>query len=58
MAQLPNDVLDPLLSVDGSYLDAAFYQIRLDYGNLDWYYVKELGVGRQQIAILPRRMLV
>lgn len=58
LAQLPQDVVAPLLGVEGAYLDAAFDQIRKDYGSVEAYLAKELGVGPREIARLRRRMLV
>jgi protein-tyrosine phosphatase len=57
MAKLPPEVAAPLIGVDGSYLDIAFAQIRQNYGSVDNYMQKELGVGPQQIARLKARML-
>ena len=57
LARLPADVAAPIVGVDGSYLDSAFAQIRQDYGSVEGYLDKELGVGPQQIAALRARML-
>jgi protein-tyrosine phosphatase len=57
MAKLPPEVAAPLIGVDGSYIDTAFAQIRQDYGSVDAYMQKELGVGPQDIARLRARML-
>ncbi len=57
MAKLPPDVVAPLMGVDGTYLDAAFTQIRHDYGSIDNYLDKELGVGPRERAQLRRQML-
>ena len=57
MAALPREVTALLAGVDGPYLDAAFDQIRSDYGSVEGYLAKELGVGPREIAILRRRML-
>lgn len=57
MAALPADVIAPVVGVDGSYLDTAFAQIRQDYGSVEGYLDKELGVGPAQIAALRARML-
>lgn len=57
LASLPADVVAPIVGVDGSYLDTAFAQIRQDYGSVEGYLDKELGVGPQQIAALRARML-
>jgi protein-tyrosine phosphatase len=57
MAKLPPEVAAPLIGVDGSYLDTAFAQIRQDYGSVDAYMEKELGVGPQEKARLRARML-
>ena len=57
LARLPADVAAPLVGVDGRYLDSAFAQIRQDYGSVEHYLEKELGVGPQQVAVLRARML-
>jgi protein-tyrosine phosphatase len=57
LAKLPPEVAAPLIGVDGSYLDTAFAQIRQDYGSIENYMQKELGVGPQEIARLKVRML-
>ncbi len=41
---LPSAALPPLLGVEPAYLDAAFAQIRRDYGSVDAYLAGELGV--------------
>jgi protein-tyrosine phosphatase len=57
LAALPADVAAPLIGVDGSYLDIAFAQLRQDYGSVDAFLEKELGLGPQQKAALRERML-
>ncbi|MBW8786042.1 MAG: tyrosine-protein phosphatase, partial [Novosphingobium sp.] len=57
LASLPPESARLLAGVDGSYLDAAFDQIRRDYGSVDAYLRRELGVGPAQRAALRRRML-
>jgi protein-tyrosine phosphatase len=57
MAKLPPEVIAPLIGVDGSYLDTAFAQLRQDYGSVENYMHKELGVGPGEIARLKARML-
>jgi protein-tyrosine phosphatase len=57
MAKLPPEVAAPLIGVEGSYLDTAFAQIRQDYGSVENYMQKELGVGPSEIARLKARML-
>ncbi len=58
LASLPGEVLQPLVGVEGAYLDAAFAQIKTDYGSIEAYLDKELGVGPAQIAVMKRRMLI
>jgi protein-tyrosine phosphatase len=58
LAKLPPEVVAPLLGVEGAYLDAAFDQIRKDYGSVEAFLAKELGVGSREIVRLRRRMLV
>lgn len=55
---LPAEVAAPLIGVEGVYLDNAFDQMRKDYGSVEGFLDKEVGVGPQQIAALRRQMLV
>ena len=55
--RLPPDVAAPLVGVEGVYLDNAFDQLRRDYGSVEGYMEKELGVGPREIAALRTRML-
>lgn len=57
LANLPADVVRPLLGVDGANLDAAFDQMRRDYGSVENYLARELGIGPKEIARLRKRML-
>jgi protein-tyrosine phosphatase len=57
-ARLPPEVVAPLLGVEGPYLDAAFDQIRKDYGSVNVFLERELGVGPREITRLRRRMLI
>jgi protein-tyrosine phosphatase len=58
MPGMSPDVARALMGVDGSYLDAAFDQMNKDYGSVDGYLKKELGVGPKEISILRKRLLV
>ena len=58
LAALPPEVIKPLVGVEGAYLDAAFAQLKADYGSVEAYLERELGVGPKEIAMLKRRMLV
>ena len=44
LAQLPWEVVEPLLAFDLAYLEAAYEAIASKYGSLDAYIAKELGV--------------
>lgn len=57
LARLPADVTAPLVGVDGAYLDAAFDQLRKDYGSIEGFLDRELQVGPEQIGRLRARML-
>jgi protein-tyrosine phosphatase len=57
LAKLPPEVLKPLSGVEGVYLDTAFAQIKQDYGSVENYLEKELGVGPREVAALRRNML-
>ena len=56
-ARLPEEVRAPLVGVDGAWLDAAFAQIRADYGSVERYLEEALGVGPRQRALLRRHLL-
>jgi protein-tyrosine phosphatase len=55
--KLPAEVMAPVVGVESAYLDTAFAQIRQDYGSVEAYMQKELGVGPREIAVLKARML-
>lgn len=57
LGALPAEVAQPLIGVEGAYLDVAFAQIREDYGSVESYLGQELGVGAAEIAAIRRRML-
>jgi protein-tyrosine phosphatase len=57
LATLSPDVIKPLVGVESEYLDAAFAQMAADYGSIEAYLEKELGVGPVEIASLKSRML-
>jgi protein-tyrosine phosphatase len=58
LATLSPDVIKPLVGVEGEYLDAAFAQLKADYGSIEAYLEEEeLGVGPAEIASLKSRML-
>lgn len=57
MAALPDDVAAPLIGVEPAYIDIAFAQMTKDYGSVDAFMEKELGVGAAQKAALRKRML-
>ena len=54
---LPPAAVRPLLGVEPAYLDAAFTQIRRDYGSVNGYLRRELGVGPNEIRQLRARLL-
>jgi protein-tyrosine phosphatase len=58
LAALPPEVIKPLLGVEEVYLDTTFAQLKTDYGSVEAYLEKELGVGPAEIKALKRRMLV
>ncbi|MDT7527088.1 tyrosine-protein phosphatase [Sphingopyxis sp. SE2] len=57
MTALPPDVAKPLLGVERAYLDAAFDQINKDYGSVEAYLDRELGVDAAAIERLRQQML-
>ena len=56
-AALPADVIKPLLDVEPAYLNAAFDQTDKDYGGVNGYLKRELGVDHAAIQRLRQRML-
>ncbi len=58
LAALPAEVIQPLVGVEADYLDAAFAQLTADYGSIEAFLDKELGVGPAEIETLKRRMLI
>jgi protein-tyrosine phosphatase len=54
---LPADVKAVLISVEGSFLAAAFDTIRSDYGDLESYFEDGLGLGARERAMLEERYL-
>jgi protein-tyrosine phosphatase len=54
---LPDDVRQVLGSVEASFLAAAFDAIRSDYGDLEQYFHKGLGLGATERAALQARYL-
>ncbi|MCB2061390.1 MAG: tyrosine-protein phosphatase, partial [Novosphingobium sp.] len=57
LSRLPPEIVQPLIGVEGEYLDTAFAQIRQEYGSVDGYFQQELGVGPDEIAAIRKRML-
>ncbi len=58
MAALPPEVAQPLVGVERAYLDAAFEQIRTDYGSVEAYLENELGFGPKARKALQKRLLL
>jgi protein-tyrosine phosphatase len=56
-AALSPDLMKPLASVEGEYIDATFDTLKKDYGSVQGYLRTELGVGPRQIAALRRNLL-
>ncbi|ABD87913.1 tyrosine-protein phosphatase [Rhodopseudomonas palustris] len=54
---LPAEITAVLVSVEDSFLAAAFEAVRADYGDLETYFADGLGVGRAQRAELEARYL-
>ncbi|MEO6716165.1 MAG: tyrosine-protein phosphatase [Novosphingobium sp.] len=57
MAALAPDAAAALAGVDGSYIDATFDSLRKQYGSVENFMARELGVGPRQIALLKARLL-
>src|SRR5258708_14376755 len=54
---LPDEVKTVLISVEGSFLAAAFDTIRSDYGDLESYFEHGLGLGARERAMLEQHYL-
>lgn len=54
---LPDDIKAVLVSVDASFLDAAFAAVREDFGDLEGYLTDGLGVGPHERRALQARYL-
>jgi protein-tyrosine phosphatase len=54
---MPDEVKAVLVSVEASYLAAAFDTIRSVYGDLETYFEDALGIGARQRATLEARYL-
>ena len=57
LAALPPEAAAPIVNVEPAYLDTTFETLRKDYGSVDHFLAKELGVGPKERAALRRRML-
>jgi protein-tyrosine phosphatase len=57
LAALPPEVVAPLIGVEGEYIDNTFDQLKKDYGSVEGFLQKELGVGPRQIAALRHNLL-
>jgi protein-tyrosine phosphatase len=55
--ELPDEVRAVLLSVDASFLAAAFDTIRSEFGDLETYFEDGLGVGARERATLEATYL-
>jgi len=51
------ELMAPLLRADPAYLDAALDQITKDYGSVQTFVSKRLGVSNAEVAILRARLL-
>jgi len=54
---MPDEVMAVLISVEESFLAAAFDTIRSDYGALESYFEEGLAVGARERALLEQRYL-
>ncbi|KIZ41796.1 MULTISPECIES: tyrosine-protein phosphatase [Rhodopseudomonas] len=54
---LPDDVKAVLISVEGSFLAAAFEAVQASYGGVDAYLADGLGIGPRERAALEQRYL-
>ena len=57
MSALPADVAKPLLGVERANLEDAYEQITKDYGDVDTYLARELGVDSKALQRLRKQML-
>jgi len=57
LRRLPATLVTPLMRADPAYLQAAFARIEADYGSVDAYVQKRLGVTNAELALLRARLL-
>ena len=57
MRSMQSDLIRPLMRADPAYLEAALDQIDKDYGSVQTYVNRKLGVSNAQIALLRSRLL-
>lgn len=57
MRSMQPDLIRPLMRADPAYLEAALDQIDKDYGSVQTYVNRKLGVSNAQIALLRSRLL-
>lgn len=57
MRATQTELMAPLLRADPAYLDAALDQITKDYGSVQTFVSKRLGISNAEVAILRARLL-
>ena len=57
LRRLPPAIITPLMRADPAYLEAAFGSIEAEYGSIDAYVQKRLGVTNTELALLRARLL-
>jgi protein-tyrosine phosphatase len=57
MRSMQSDLIRPLMRADPAYLEAALDQIDKDYGSVQAFVNRKLGVSNTEIAILKAKLL-
>ena len=57
MRNTKSDLITPLMRADPAYLEAALAQITKDYGSVEGYVRKRLGVSTGELAVIRARLL-
>ena len=57
MRNSKSDLIAPLMRADPAYLEAALGQITKDYGSVEGYVIKRLGVSRAELTVIRARLL-
>lgn len=57
LRKLPRDVVMPIFRSEPAYIEAALEQIETQYGSVDGYLIKRLGLTESELAAMRSRLL-